>query len=354
MRAIIAVLYRIVFVIGCFASVSSKAEDLGSAYYRGKQLTIIVGDTAGSAYVSYAQLVQRHLGKHLPGAPTINIKLMPGAGSLIAANYLSEVAPRDGTVIAALYRGAAVEPLLSGSDFAGNFASRKLIWLYSLNHEVSLALAWHKTGIKNASELRDRELIVPIGGVTGDASIFGTLLNTLAHTRFKMICCFQGTAAQDLAMERGEIDGRLNFSWDNLKRARSDWLRDQRITPLLQFSTSPHPELLNLPLATELIDRDEDRKIMEIVLSRQTMGRPYAAPEGTPAEIIEILRSGFEQMVRDATFLADAEQSSLEINSPMHGRDIEVLLRSIYSTPPLMIERLITALKVGETRDSAP
>ena len=334
-----------VFILGALCPAFALAQGAPPDYFRGKQLTVIAGDASGSAYTKYAQLVQRHLGRYLPGAPTINIKLMPGADSLIAANYLNEVAPRDGTVIAALYRGLPTEPLLTGEETHGKLDPRSLRWIASLNGEVSLAIAWHTAGMTKAAQLHERTLVVPIGGVAGDAAVFGSLLNTFAGTRFKMICCYQGTAAQDLAMERGEIEGRLNFSWDNLKRLRKDWIDQKWVVPLLQFSTVAHAELKDLPLATDLIERAEDRQIMEIALSRQSMGRPYAAPPGTPPAVLALLRQGFDLMVRDADFLADAEKSSLEINAPMGGAQIEALIARVHATDAGALERLRKAAR---------
>ena len=338
-------LFGTVMLIVAFCPFVAVAQALPPDYFRGKQITVIAGDASGSAYTKYAQLVQRRLGRHLPGSPTINIKLMPGADSLIAANYLMEVAPRDGTVIAALYRGLPTEPLLTGEDTHGKLDPRSLSWIASLNGEVSLAIAWHTAKVRSAGQLRERQLVVPIGGVAGDAAVFGALLNSFAGTRFKMICCYQGTAAQDLAMERGEIEGRLNFSWDNLKRMRKDWIDQKMVVPLLQFSTVAHPDLKDLPLATDLIERAEDRKIMEIALSRQSMGRPYAAPPGTPPAVLALLRQGFDQMLRDPEFLGDAEKASLEINAPMGGAQIEALIAQLYATDSGALERLRKAAR---------
>jgi len=338
-----AVLKFALFLLAAFQSALALAQTPPD--FRGKQITVIAGDAAGSAYTNYAQLVQRHLGRHLEGAPTVQSKLMPGADSLIAANYLSEVAPRDGTVIAALYRGLPTEPLLQGAESHGKFDPRSLGWIASLNAEVSLAIAWHKSSVKTVAELRERPIVVPIGGVSGDAAVFGALLNAFAGTRFKMICCYQGTAAQDMAMERGEIEGRLNFSWDNLKRTRKDWLEKKMVIPLFQFSLAPHPELPDLPLAIDLITAPQDRAIMEIALSRQSMGRPYAAPPGTPPAILAALRQGFERMVKDPAFLADAEKTSLEINAPMGGAEIEALIARLHATDAATLERLRKAAR---------
>ncbi|MGE5537961.1 MAG: Bug family tripartite tricarboxylate transporter substrate binding protein [Gemmatimonas sp.] len=319
------------------AVASAQTQD---GFYKGKQLTIIVGDTAGSSYTSYAQLVQRHLPKQLAGEPQMIIRMMPGAGGVIAANYLAAVAPKDGTAIGGLYRGTGTEPLFKGGESKLKFDPRDLNWLYSLNSEVSMAVAWHTTGIKRFEDLYDKELLVAIGGVAGDAAVFGFALNGIMGTKLKMICCYQGSAGQDLAMERGEIGGRLNFSWAYLKASKPDWLKDGTIKLLAQLALAKHSDLPNVPLVLDLVKDPEDKKIMEIVLSRQNMGRPFAAPPGLPADRVAMLRDAFDRMVHDAEFLADADKSKIEINDPMPGAEINALIDRMYKVSPATLERM--------------
>jgi tripartite-type tricarboxylate transporter receptor subunit TctC len=323
----------------------------GQPNYQGKQISVVVGDTAGSAYTSYAQLVQRHLGKQLPGNPQVLVRLMPGAGGLIAGNYLAEVAPKDGTTIGALYRGLGTEPLLQGKDSKAKFDPRELVWLYSLNSEVSLAFAWHATGVTSIDDLRKKEFLVPIGGISGDAAVFGTVMNNLAGTKFKMIAGYQGSAEQDLAIERGEVEGRLNMVWNNLVRTKPDWLKDKKVNLLFQFSLTKHEDLPNLPLATDFISNPEDKKIMEFITSRQTMGRPYAAPHGISPAVATTLRGAFDAMIKDKDFLADVEKSKLELHEPMPGAQINALIDRLYDISDATLNKMREASDPNRSRN---
>jgi tripartite-type tricarboxylate transporter receptor subunit TctC len=346
-------LLRSFIAAGCASmllpTIAAAQSDEG--YYKGKQLLIIVGDTAGSSYTNYAQLVQRHIAKHLPGEPQVIIRMMPGAGGIVAGNYLAAVAPKDGTAIGALYRGLGTEPLIKGTESKLKFDPRKLVWLYSLNSEVSIAVAWHTTGIKKFEDLYSKELLVGIGGVAGDAGVFGSAMNGIMGTKFKMICCYQGSAGQDLAMERGEVGGRLNFSWAYLKASKPDWLKDGTITLLAQLALAKHADLPNLPLVLDLVKDPEDKKIMEIVLSRQTMGRPYAAPPGISDEHAAVLRGAFDQMLKDQEFLVDADKSKIELNDPMPGEKINALIDRMFKVSDVTLKKLRSSLDPNNRKD---
>jgi tripartite-type tricarboxylate transporter receptor subunit TctC len=339
----------VAFSIGLLPAIAAAQSTEG--YYKGKQLLIVVGDTAGSSYTAYAQLVQRHLPKQLPGEPQTTIRMMPGAGGIIAGNYLAAVAPKDGTVIGGLYRGLGTEPLFKGSESKLKFDPREMVWLYSLNSEVSMAVAWHTTGITKFEDLYSKELLVGIGGVAGDAGVFGAAMNGIMGTRLKMICCYQGSSGQDLAMERGEIGGRLNFSWAYLKASKPDWLKDGTIKLLGQLALAKHSDLPDVPLVLDLVNDPEDRNIMEIVLSRQTMGRPFSAPPGISADTGKMLRAAFVRMVHDPDFLADADKSKIEINQPMPGEEINALIDKMFSVSPQTLAKLRASQDPNNRKD---
>ena len=319
--------------------------------FKGKVVQVIVGDTAGSSYVNYAQLVQRNLPKQLEGNPEVTVRLMPGAGGIIAGNYLANVAPKDGTVIGAVYRGLGTEPLFKGSDSRLKFDPRQMVWLYSLNSEVSMAVTWKTTGITKFDDLYSKELLVAIGGVAGDAGVFGAAMNGIMGTKLKMICCYQGSAGQDLAMERGEIGGRLNYSWAFLKASKPDWLKNGTINLIGQLALTKHRDLPNVPLVLDLVKDPEDKKIMEIVLSRQNMGRPYAAPPGMSAENSKMMRDAFDRMIHDKDFLADADKAMIEINDPMPGADINALIDKMFGVSPATLQRLRASQDPNNRKD---
>jgi tripartite-type tricarboxylate transporter receptor subunit TctC len=299
--------------------------------FKDKTVTIVIGYPAGSAYVTYAQLAQRHIGKQLPGNPATITRFMPGAGSLIAANYLYEVAPKDGTTIGALGRGTATEPLMQGKASKAKYDPQKFNWLASLNNEVAIGVAWHTTGIKSFQDVLEKELIVGIGGDGGDANIFARAMNSVMGTKFKLICCYHGSAEQDLAMERGETGARLNFSWSHLKRTKADWLKDNKINMIVQLALQKHPEVPDVPVVIDLVKDPDDRALMEVVFARQVMGRPFAAPPVLPAERVATLRGAFDRMMADKEFLAEADKLQVEINQPMPGAQVNALLDRLYS-----------------------
>lgn len=333
------------------AMVSAPADAQTADYYKGKTLTIIVGYPTGSAYTTYAQLTQRNIARFLPGQPTVTMKLMPGAGSLIAANYLAEVAPKDGTTIATLGRGTAMEPLFLGNKSKAKFDPRKLVWLASLNNEVSLLVSWHTSGITSFKETFEKPLLVAIGGVHGDAGVFARSINSIMGTRFQIICCFHGSADQNLAMERGEVGARMNYSWTAIKRQHPDWLAEKKVSLLAQLALDKHADLPDVPLVVDLVKDPEEKQIMEIIFARQAMGRPYAAPVGLEPGIATMLRQAFEGMVKDKEFLADAEKGKIEINDPMSGERIHALLDRLYKTSETTLAKLRLALEAKDRKD---
>ncbi len=327
------------------------AQAQSAGFYKGKTLTIVVGYPAGSAYVTYAQLVERHIAKYLPGRPSVTIRFMPGAGSMIAANYLADVAPKDGTTIATLGRGTAVEPLILGKKSKAKFDPRKLIWLGSLNNEVSLLVSWHKTGITSFEQTFKTPLLVAIGGVHGDAGVFARSINSIMRTQFKIICCYHGSAEQNLAMERGEVGARMNYSWTALQRQHADWIKEKKVHLLAQLSLEKHPDLPHVPLVADLVKDPEDRKIIDVVLSRQAMGRPFAAPAGIPTERAQVLRAAFDGLVKDKAFLADADKGKIEIHAPLSGEKVNALLERLYDVSDATVERLRAALETKGRSD---
>ena len=187
---------KYVIAAGAVAAAVPSLAVAETTNFKGKVVQVIVGDTAGSSYVNYAQLVQRNLPKQLEGNPEVTVRLMPGAGGIIAGNYLANVAPKDGTVIGALYRGLGTEPLFKGSESRLKFDPRQMVWLYSLNSEVSMAVVWKTTGIHKFDDLYSKELLVASGGVAGDAGVFGSAMNGIMGTKLKMICCYQAARAR--------------------------------------------------------------------------------------------------------------------------------------------------------------
>ena len=302
-------------------------SDAVSDFYEGRQVRLLIGYSAGGGYDTYARLLARHLGKHIPGNPTIVPQNMPGAGSLTLANFLYNVAPKDGSVIGTFARGMAMEPLLTGQGT--RFDAGEFSWLGSLNNEVSVCASWHTSDVKTMEDLETMELIVGGTGSGSDTDIFPTVIRNLLGVNMTLISGYPGGNDVLLAMERGEVDGRCGWSWSTMLSRNADWLAEGRINILVQVALAKHPDLPDVPLITEFAETDDEAMAMELIFSRQVMGRPYLAPPGVPADRHEALRRAFDATTRDPEFLADAERIQLELN-PVSGEEIDALIARIY------------------------
>jgi tripartite-type tricarboxylate transporter receptor subunit TctC len=316
---------------------SAARADAVADFYRGKTVRIVVGYGPGSGYDTYARLVERHLGRHIPGHPDVISQNMDGAGSLRATNFLYNAAPKDGSMIAIIGRGLAIVPLVATSDGA-KFDGRKFVWLGSVNNEVSLAVAWATAGVRTIADARERELLVGATGVgVDDTSVFPGVANAIIGTRFKWVSGYRSGNEINLAMERGEVAGRVGWSWSSIKATKPDWLRDGKIYLLMQLSLHKHPELPGVPLIMDFAKSDDERRALELVFARQAMGRPFVAPPGIPAERAAALKRAFAETMADPSFLAEADKMQLEIN-PVSAEEVQTIVARMYDAPKPVID----------------
>lgn len=326
-----------VAVLAGVMAVTPAAAQTPEDFYKGKTIHFIIGYAPGSGYDLYARLLARHYGRHIPGNPTIISQNMPGAGSLAAANYLYEIAPKDGTHIGMTGRGTPMTPLLGGKG-ASFKDDKSFTWLGSMNNEISVCVAWHTAGVKTFSNAMDREMTTSATALgADDTTVFPAVLNAMIGTKFKWITGYTGGAAMNLAMERGEVEGRCGWSWSSVKSTQPDWLKDGKISILLQLSLEKHPELPNVPSVMDFAKTEEQKRVLELIFARQVMGRPVLAPPGLPADRVKALRAAFDATMKDPKFLAEAEKGNWEI-TPVSGEEIERLMARIYATPPAIVE----------------
>jgi hypothetical protein len=322
------------------AACSTAAAD---DFYAGKQITLIVGAGIGGGYDLQARLAARHLSKHIPGRPAIIVQNMPAR--IAAANHMFTTAPKDGTTIALLQRGILLAKLIYPSGI--RFEIDKFHWLGSLNSETAVTLAWHTAPHKTTRDLFERELIV--GGITGvDPETTPKLYNSLIGTRFKVVSGYNGTAEIALAIERGEVQGIADWSWSSVKAVRPNWLRDHKVTLLLQGALRKEPELGNLPSALDFIKNDADRRVLELHFTQKTAARPMIAPPEVPAERIAILRAAFAALAQDRDYLTEAETSKIEFDF-VPGEEIDKVVALVASTPPEIAERYAKAFGAPHT-----
>jgi hypothetical protein len=322
-------------------TVSAATVQSALDFYAGKQITLIVGASTGGGYDTQARLVARHFGKHIPGNPIIVVQNMPGAGSLAATNYIYNVAPNDGSTIALVQRTMLL--IKNWNPQSIRFDVFHLNWIGSINSEVAVVVAWHTAPHKSVKDLFEKELIV--GGVTGaDPEATPRLFNAVLGTRFKIINGYPGTTEIALAMERGELEGIADWSWSSIKTARPDWLRENKITLLMQAALNKDPELSNVPSALDFVRDDADRKVIELYLTQKMLARPIIAPPGIAPERLAVLKNAFGALAQDKEFLADAQSARLEV-APIWGEAVDKIIRLISSASPDTAARLGKAIR---------
>jgi tripartite-type tricarboxylate transporter receptor subunit TctC len=314
------------------------------AFYKGNRVSINIGYTPGGVYDIYARTVARHLGKHIPGRPTVVPVNMPGAGSMKAANYIYAQAPKDGTQIAVFARGIAMQPLID--DTGVQFDAVKLNWLGSPASEVSVVFAWHTKPFKTLADLREREMVVPATGTGADSAIFPYVMNGVLGTRFKVVSGYPGAAETMLSIERGETDGSAATSWGNFATTRVDWITGKKVNIILQLALKKLPLLGDVPLIMDAATDESDRRVLEMIFVRQSMSYPFSTSPDVPADRLAALRRAFDATLADPEFLADAKQQKLDID-PVSGDEIQALVRRVYASPPEVIARARAAIKDG-------
>jgi len=299
-------------------------------FYRGKSLDLYIGYSAGGGYDVYARALGRHMGRFIAGNPTIVPKNMPGAGSLVLANWLYNVAPKDGTAFGMIGRGTGFDPLLGSTK--AQFDATRFNWLGSMNDEVSVCVAWHTTGITTLEQVKQRELTVGGSGPAADTDQFPKVLNATIGTKFKIVTGYPGGNDVDLAMERGEVMGRCGWSWSSVIATHQSWIDDRKINVLVQLSLKKHPDLPDVPLVMDFAKTEQQAQIFKLVFARQPMGRPFLAPPGVPTDRVAALRKAFMDTLKDREFFAEAEKMKLEIN-PVSGDEVQRIVQDVYRTP---------------------
>ncbi len=320
-------------LVGAFAA-PAAAQSVEN-FYKGKNLEMYIGYSTGGGYDTYGRFVAKHMGKHIPGKPNFVVKNMPGAGSLLLVNQLYNVLPKDGSVIAIFARAAAWEPIFGNPQ--AKFDPTKLNWLGSGNNEVSICAFWHTAGLTSTEQFMKTPLVVGGTGPGADTDNFPLTLNNVLGTKLKLITGYPGGNDINIAMERGEVQGRCGWSWSSVKSTRPDWLKDKKIFIPLQFALAKHEDMPNVPLVLDLAKDQKQRQILEVIFSAQPMGRPFAAPPNVPADRVKALRAAFDATFKDKEFLAEATKAKLEID-PVSGAEVEKIVKRVASMPPELLK----------------
>jgi tripartite-type tricarboxylate transporter receptor subunit TctC len=326
------------------AALPVRAQNV-EQFYRGRVVHLYIGFSVGGGYDVYGRLVARHIGRHIAGRPTVIPINMEGAGSVRAANWLYNVAPRDGSVIGIINRGVPFEPLVGNADLT-RFDATKFTWIGSTTNETGACVAHRRTGITKFDEIYEKELIVGGTGPGADDHVYPKLIAGVTGVKMRLVTGYAGGNDVDFAMERGEVDGRCGWSWSSIKSTRSNWLNDGTIHVFLQLALKPHPDIPEVPMLLDLAENEEERQMIELVLARGALGRPFLAPPGVPADRAAALRKAFDDMVKDPAFLAEAERMRLEI-TPIGGEELQQILVRMSATPPGIAAKVRAMLQGG-------
>jgi tripartite-type tricarboxylate transporter receptor subunit TctC len=313
-----------------------RAAETSSPFYAGKTLRILVGFSPGGGYDLYARELARYLGRHVPGNPAVLVQNMVGAGSLKAVNYLYNAAPRDGTVLATFARGIVFEPLISHLDGA-QFDAPKFNWIGSVSNEVSVCATNASRGIHTWHDMETKSTVIGASGAGADSDVFPIVLRNLFRLPMKIVTGYPGGSDLDLAMERGEIDGRCGWSWNSIVSRNRDWLTNKRIDITLQIALAKHEDLPDVPLIMDLVKDQRRDAALKLIVSRQSIARPFAAPPEVPGDRVEALRRAFDATVADPDFLAEMRSQSLEVR-PFRGAEVQALIRELYAAPPEVVK----------------
>lgn len=320
-------------------AVPAAAQDRD--FFRGKEIKVIVGTGAGGGYDAYARLVTRHLGRHIPGDPSFVVQHMPGASGIKAVNYLYSVAPKDGTMFSTFNNSMPVYQAIGQAGI--QFKTEELTWLASMSKLVNVVAVWHTTGARTIEDAKRIEIVMGATGAGGTMAGYPTLLNNTLGTKFKVVTGYQGGNAINLAIERGEVQGRGNLSWSSIQSVKPDWFRDAKIVPIVQIGPRKEDDLPHVPLLIELAQNEEQRQIFEFVSAVNAMERPFAGPPGVPKDRVVVLRRAFDAMVKDEAFLAEAKRQDIQVD-PSTGEEVEKLVARLAATPKAVIERTQAAM----------
>jgi tripartite-type tricarboxylate transporter receptor subunit TctC len=320
--------------IGLFMSVVPSRADPVADFYKGKVINMLVGVSAGGEYDFKMRLAARHLGRHIPGNPSVVPQNMTGATGLLMANYLYNVAPQDGTYIGLIQNGLPTYQALGMKG--AQFDAAKFNWIGSMAPTVETMAVWHTAGISTIEDAKQKEVVAGAVGATGITTTFPRMLNEVLNTRFKIVGGYTGSGPLNLAMERGEVSARNN-SWSSWKTSQNEWVESKKIIILVTAGPKPK-DLVGVPALEQLVKNDDDRQVVALVAAGNNFGHPFATSPGTPPDRVAALRKAFQEMLRDPEFIKDAEAARSEID-PIPAEELQRVAATLAAAPEYVKER---------------
>lgn len=312
--------------------------DEPSAFYAGKQVSLIIATPPGGGYDTYARVVARHIGRHIPGRPGVVPQNMPGAGGIKATSYLYNVAPKDGLSLGAVHPSAIMEPLMGAKK--PQYDSSRFNYIGSANSETSLCILRTDAAVKSFKDALERQAVLGTASRGGSTGAFAATYNRILGAKFKLVSGYRGTHEISLAMERGEVQGFCGQFWSSLMTQTPNWQKEGKIRVIAQEGLKGRPELdkLGVPLVYSFASTDEARGILRLMYAPLMFGRPYIMPPEVPETRVQAMREAFAAAMKDGALLADAAKARLEIN-PVGGAEVRDLVASLYAMPASVVKR---------------
>jgi tripartite-type tricarboxylate transporter receptor subunit TctC len=326
----------VAFVLGLLGS--SKAQT-PEQFYKGKLLDLEIGYPTGGSNDAYGRVLANHLGKHIPGAPTIVPRNTPGAGSFLAVNRVYANLPKDGTVIGLGAPTLALDEKLGSQGV--RFKTAELEWLGRIDSLINIVMMWHTSPVKSIADAQRIQSTLSGTGAGSTVSIYPTVLNNVIGTKFKLVMGYRGSNEAMLAMERGEVEGH-STAWAAVKVAKPDWIRDKTVNIIVQFALRRHPELPDVPTAVELARNDEERAVLSAIMNASEVGTAFFTTPGVPPDRLAALRHAFDETMKDPDFLAEAARLRLGVN-PMDGEELQKLIVQVSNLSPALLEKVRAA-----------
>jgi tripartite-type tricarboxylate transporter receptor subunit TctC len=329
--AAIAIGASTVATVACVAVACSTVACADENFYAGKTIQVVVGFTTGGGFDLYARTLAQHMGRHIPGNPTLVTQNMPGAGSLRAANYIYNAAPPDGTTIGEFAPGVVVAPLF-GAGEGTYFEAPKFTWLGSISQDISICAFNTAAGINSWQDMQTKPSTIGASGGGAESDVFPNVLRRLFNLPLRIVDGYPGSNEIVLAMERHEVDGRCGWSWASLLSRNAALLANKEIDITLQLALKKDKALQDIPLVMDLTDDPLKKAALKLINSRKPIARPLPAPPGVPADRAQLLRQAFDATMQDPEFLDAAKSLNLDID-PIGGADVAALLKEIYASP---------------------
>lgn len=339
-----------VLVVGATAAAGFAHAQSGD-FFKGRAISVYIGYGPGGGYDTYARLIASHMGRHIPGNPTLVPRNVPGAGSIKLANQLFTASPKDGTALGMIGDVLPIKQVLGEQGI--QFVARDFTWIGRVSDSNPLLIVWHTSPVKTIEDAKRISIPIGVPGAGSATTLNITAINNIVGTKFKLISGYSGSAEIKLALERGEVHGTGSVLWELLKTQHKDWLDEKKIRILYQVAIEKQPDLPDVPSTIELGSNEEEKQLLRLFSSYTLVGRSLLAPPGLPKDRTETLRTAFDAMMKDSTVKQEMQARNLE-SRYMSGADLQKFMEEISALPAPLLERAraVSDIKVEERQDA--